>query len=165
MSQSDIRSRHERLDISPTSRRAVENLALAGVGRSLEERRLVEVARRFIKLRKRMGEFIPKNLVKDWAWDIFLELFVNGEEGGIVYVKHLMLTCNTTPTSAMRLIDRIEDAGLIERSTDYLDQRRVIIKLSDRGREAMIAILRDASAWADRDIAADAPRPFTPRPG
>ena len=65
----------------------------------------------------------------------------------------------------MRLIDRIEDAGLIERSTDYLDQRRVIVKLSDRGREAMIAILRDASAWADRDIAADAPRPFTPRRG
>lgn len=131
----------------------------------MEERQLVEHARRFIRARKTIGDVIPPNLVKDAAWDILLELFVNGEEGGIVYVKHLMLACNTTPTSAMRLIDRLEDAGLIERRTDQLDQRRVIVNLSDRGREAMIALLRSVSDQPDCKQVPAAPRSFSPRRG
>lgn len=150
-------------DPSPSSRRTVESLAQAGHGRTILERELVDCARRLIRLRKEMDQHIPPGLVKDYAWDILLELFVNGEEGGIVYVKQLMLVSSITPTSAMRLIDRLEDEALIERQPDPLDHRRVIVGLSDRGRSAMVTLLRKILEQpAESDTAAQ-PKPFVPR--
>lgn len=148
---------------SPTSQRTVESLAQAGHGRTVFERELVDCARRLIRLRKEVDKHIPPGLVKDFAWDILLELFVNGEEGGIVYVKQLMLVSGTTPTSAMRLIDRLEDEALIERQPDPLDHRRVIVGLSDRGRSAMVTLLRKILEQPHESDAAAQPRPFVPR--
>lgn len=150
-------------DRSPTSQRTVESLAQAGQGRTLFERELVDCARRLIRLRKEVDKHIPPGLVKDFAWDILLELFVNGEEGGIVYVKQLMLVSGTTPTSAMRLIDRLEEETLIERSPDPLDHRRVIVGLSDRGRSAMVTLLRKILEKPGESDAETRPSPFVPR--
>ncbi|RXZ64669.1 MarR family winged helix-turn-helix transcriptional regulator [Pelagerythrobacter rhizovicinus] len=148
---------------SPVAQRTVESLARAGEGKTVFERELVECARRLISLRKEVDKHIPPGLVKDFAWDILLELFINGEEGGIVYVKQLMLASGATPTSAMRLIDRLEDEELIERAPDPLDHRRVIVGLSERGRNAMIALLRKVLQQADPDNLTARPMPYKPR--
>lgn len=120
-------------------------------------------ARQLMRARMEMNKHIPPGLLKDSAWDILLELFVNGEEGGIVYIKQLVLACYTTPTSAMRLIDRLDDAGLIERMPDPLDHRRVIVSLSERGRTAMVALLREFAERPDEGGSRKEPTPFTPR--
>ncbi len=148
---------------SPTSQRTVESLAQAGQGRTIFERELVDCARRLIRLRREVDKHMPPGLVKDFAWDILLELFVNGEEGGIVYVKQLMLVSGTTATSAMRLIDRLEDEALIERLPDPLDHRRVIVSLSERGRTAMVTLLRKILEKPHESDAAAQPKPFVPR--
>lgn len=138
-------------------------MARAGCGRTVHERKLVDCARQVIRARREVDKHIPPGLMKDSAWDILLELFINGEEGGIVYVKQLMLACGTTATSAMRLIDRLETAELIAREPDPLDHRRVIVSLSERGRKAMIAILRKATGRPDRSETPNPPTSFKPR--
>jgi len=148
---------------SPTSRRTVESLARAAQGRSVEERELVDCARQLIRARREMNKHIPAGLLKDDAWDILLELFVNGEEGGIVYVKQIMLACGVTSTSAVRLIDRLEEGALIARVPDPLDHRRVIVSLSERGRQAMTALLRKIVEQPDDGEVAAGPTPFAPR--
>ena len=85
----------------------------------------------------------PKNLMRDSAWDMMLVMFINDEEGGILYVKQLIGVSRDTPASAIRRIDRLEDAGLVERLPDTLDHRRVIVRLSELGRETMLSMLRD----------------------
>jgi len=147
---------------SPVARRTISSLASAGHGRSVPERELVESARRLIRARVEISKHIPQRVLKDAAWDILLELFVNGEEGGIVHIKKLILACGMTSTSAMRLIDRLDDAGLIARLPDPLDHRRVIVSLSERGRRAMVALLHGISETPDQDIS-HRPIPFAPR--
>lgn len=101
--------------------------------------------------------------MKDSIWDILLELFVNGEEGGIVYVKQLILACGIPPASAMRLIDRLEDGNLLSRVPDPLDHRRVIVSLSEHARSAMMAMLRKMSAQHDEEEVQSRPAAFVAR--
>lgn len=107
-----------------------------------EGRQLAAQARQLLRTRAEMAAYIPPGLIKDWAWDMLLELFVHTEEGTFVYVKQLILASGVSPPAAMRLIDRLEEAELIGRLADPLDSRRVIVTLSERGWEAMATLLR-----------------------
>ena len=111
-------------------------------GGSGDAQHLIDGARRLIRARKAMAAYIPPGLIKDWAWNMLLELFVNSEAGTLVYVKQLILASGASPPSAMRLIDRLEEANIIRRLSDPMDSRRVIVTLSERGREAMLTLLR-----------------------
>lgn len=71
-----------------------------------------------------------------------LELFICGEEGGILYVKQMVIASGESPAAAMRRIDRLDEAEFINRIPDLLDQRRVIVRLTERGRSAMLAMLK-----------------------
>jgi DNA-binding MarR family transcriptional regulator len=127
----------------PGVRRAVEALSRAAVRRdSIAEKQLVEGARQLLQARIKMERLVPKGLLRDSAWDMMLELFINGEEGGIIYVKQLMLASGESSTAALRRIDRLEEAGFIKRFPDPLDRRRVIVELQERGRTAMRAMLK-----------------------
>ena len=117
---------------------SIEGVLTSAADRSL----LVERARHLIRIRTQLEAFIPQGLIKDWAWDMLLELFIHAEEGNLVYVKQLILASGVSATAAMRLIDRLEEAELIRRLADPLDSRRVIVTLSDRGWDAMVVLLR-----------------------
>lgn len=130
--------------------------------RSGSDRKLVEGARQFLQARKRISGFGPKGLFRDTAWDMMLELFISREEGGVLYVKQLMLASGESTAAAMRRIDRLEDAGFMQRLPDPLDHRRVIVRLTDRGRSGMIAMLREVF---DPQAAVRKPVSFTPPVG
>jgi len=130
------------LDASPAALRTVRSLARAAESGTVAERQLVEGARQLLQARIKMAELVPKGLFRDPAWDMMLELFISGEEGGILFVKQLMIASGESSGAAMRRIDRLENADLIERIPDPLDHRRVIVRLTDRGRSAMIAMLQ-----------------------
>ncbi|MFC0202824.1 MarR family transcriptional regulator [Novosphingobium soli] len=149
------------LDLSPTSRRTVRAFARAAETRTLEERLLVEGARQLLQARKKIASLAPKGLFRDPAWDMMLELFISGEEGGILYVKQIMIASGESTAAAMRRIDRLHEADFIERIQDPLDHRRVIVRLTERGRQAMVTMLKHAfEPGAGR---AGAPVPYTPR--
>jgi DNA-binding MarR family transcriptional regulator len=104
---------------------------------------------------------MPEQVMRDSAWDVMLELFVNSEEGGLVFVKHLILATGQAPATAIRVIDRLESGDLLKRFTDPLDHRRIIVDLTERGREAMRAVLRKLAEI--RDFAVPETSSFLPR--
>lgn len=135
---------HKATDVAanPGVLRTVEALSRAAAkDSSVAEKLLVEGARQLLRARLKMARIAPRGLLRDSAWDMMLELFINGEEGGILYVKQLMLASGESSTAAMRRIDRLEEAGFLERFPDPLDRRRVIVRLKERGHSAMLAML------------------------
>lgn len=130
---------------SPTSRRVIENLAQAAAVADIHSQRLAEKARQLLKARKVISKVMPKNLFKDSAWDIMLELYLGAIEGGVIYVKQMIIASGERPATGIRIIARLEDAGFIERNSDDLDQRRVIVNLTQRGRQAMELLLSGIS--------------------
>lgn len=128
----------------PAASRAVTAMSSAARrAGSPAEMQLVDHARCLLRARTKMARVAP-GLLRDPAWDMMLCLFINGEEGGILYVKQLILSTGESATAALRHIDRLEEAGFIERLSDPLDRRRVIVRLSESGRAAMFAMLEDA---------------------
>jgi len=127
---------------SPSSLRTVKSFVQAAKGRTVKDRRLVESARQLLQARKKFAALSPRGLFRDSAWDMMLELFICGEEGGILYVKQMVIASGESPAAAMRRIDRLDEAEFINRIPDLLDQRRVIVRLTERGRSAMLAMLK-----------------------
>ena len=126
---------------------------------------LVQAARAMLSARIKSAKYFPKTLFRDSAWDMMLELFVAGEERRRICVKQLMGVAGESSTGTMRRIDRLEEAGLIGRSPDPQDHRRVIVELSESGRAAMAAMLRDLydPQPARKATAAKSPVTFSPR--
>jgi len=140
MSVNDFKDKE--VETFPTSQRIVKSLAQSAECPAIAARQLVEVAKQLLQARQKIGDLVPKGLFKDSAWDMMLEMFIGGEEGDTLYVKQLMIASGETTASAMRRIDRLEGARFMERIPDPLDQRRVIVRLTERGRAAMIAMLQ-----------------------
>jgi DNA-binding MarR family transcriptional regulator len=142
-------------------REAVEGL-VRSASNTVEENQLVDVARKILKVRLETAKLFPKDLFRDSAWDMMLELFISGEEGGLIYVKQLIVISGESSTAAMRRIDRLEEARFIGRRADAQDHRRVVISLTARGRAAMIAMLRRMAELPLAKLPATGPVSFEP---
>jgi DNA-binding MarR family transcriptional regulator len=147
-------------DLSPIRRRTISNLEHAARGRLAEDSALIETARQTMKARAAVAQHLPETVMRDSAWDVMLELFVNGEEGGLVFVKHLILATGQAPATAIRVIDRLEGANLLRRYRDPLDHRRIVVAVTEKGRDAMRAVLRKLSELRTLNVE---PTSFQPR--
>jgi DNA-binding MarR family transcriptional regulator len=100
----------------------------------------VETARRILAMR-RLRDRLLGDFFAEPSWDILLDLYVQTHEGKIVTVSQLSLATGAPPTTALRWINTMAEAGLLARRQDAADGRRVIVSLSDRGEEAMRLLL------------------------
>ncbi len=98
---------------------ATNDLALAGKVRSA------------IKARRMRDQFFQPALFADPAWDMLLDLFAARLEHARVSVSSLCIAAAVPPTTALRWISTLSEAGLIEREADPLDKRRAFIGLSE----------------------------------
>ncbi len=103
---------------------------------------LLELARQAQKMRATVVKLFPRNVFRDSAWDMMIELFTAGQQNRVMCIKDLILVSGETSTSALRRIDRLETAGLLQRRHDSPDHRRVSVDLTAKGEEAMTAMLR-----------------------
>lgn len=148
---------------SPATRR-MPDLPLAGPVQApgpvsfLPQRSLLCFSQQMLAARARCARYFPKTLFRDSAWDMMLELFIAGEQRQALCVKQLTHAVNESAAGAVRRIDRLEEAGLARRRLDPRDRRRMLIELTDRGREAMTAMLGQLFAT----IQTQRPRPFAP---
>jgi DNA-binding MarR family transcriptional regulator len=94
--------------------------------------------RRAIRARRLRDEaFEQPGLFEDPAWDMLLDLFAAELERRSVSVSSLCIAAAVAPTTALRWIGKLIDAGLLERRPDAFDRRRAFISLTARASLAM----------------------------
>lgn len=112
-----------------------------GAGRFAAETRSDPVEpvtiRAVIRARRLRDQYLPPALFADPAWDMLLDLMAARLEAQPVAVSSLCIAAAVPPTTALRWIQTLADADLIERRPDQRDGRRVFISLADRAAEAM----------------------------
>ncbi|MGN3973813.1 winged helix DNA-binding protein [Tsuneonella sp. SYSU-LHT278] len=95
------------------------------------------LVRKIIRQRQLRAEFLGPELFADPAWDILLDLTAARAEHVRVSVTSLCIASGVPPTTALRWIAQMTDAGLLERVEDETDRRRAFIELSDKAADAM----------------------------
>jgi hypothetical protein len=112
---------------------------------ALPDPRLV---RRIIRQRQLRGRFFDTELFADPAWDMLLDLTAARAEHQRVSVTSLCISSGVPPTTALRWIGQLTEAGLYQRVEDEADRRRAFIALTDRAADAMARYFVEARAGA-----------------
>lgn len=96
------------------------------------------LARKVYSLRrKRSLVFGNHELFGEPAWDILLDLYIAEDEGKPVSVSSACIGSASPPTTGLRWLGILAEKGLIVREHDPEDQRRVLVRLTDKGLQAM----------------------------
>ncbi|MFA7595997.1 MAG: MarR family transcriptional regulator [Novosphingobium sp.] len=101
---------------------------------SLPDPRLV---RQIIRQRQLRSRFFDGDLFADPAWDILLDLTAARVENVRVSVTSLCIASGVPPTTALRWIGQMTDAGLLVRVEDKTDRRRAFIDLTQQAADGM----------------------------
>ncbi len=107
-----------------------------------------QTVRAAIRARRMRDAFFGDGLFEDPAWDMLLDLYAAHLEGRRVSVSSLCIAAAVAPTTALRWIGRLTEAGLLRREPDHTDRRRAFLALSVRalaGMEGYAAALRRAN--------------------
>ena len=105
-----------------------------------------------IRARRLRDQHLPKGLFADPAWDMLLDLFAARLEGMTVSVSSLCIAAAVPPTTALRWITAMTDAGLLMRREDPSDRRRAFVALTARAVAGMEgyaqAVAKAGLGWA-----------------
>ncbi|MFN3456909.1 MAG: MarR family transcriptional regulator [Novosphingobium sp.] len=118
---------------------------IRGARPSLPDPRLV---RRIIRQRQLRARFFEGDLFADPAWDMLLDLTAARSEHKRVSVTSLCIASGVPPTTALRWISQMTDAGLLCRAEDATDRRRAFIALSDKAADNMAHYFAEIEAAA-----------------
>lgn len=102
--------------------------------------------RTVIRWRRRRDALFATDLFADPAWDMILDLAAARLENVEVAVSSLCIAAAVPPTTALRWIKTLTDAGDFRRVADPNDRRRIHIRLSDEVAAAVLGYLADAKA-------------------
>ncbi|BEV01068.1 winged helix DNA-binding protein [Novosphingobium olei] len=95
------------------------------------------LVRRIIRHRQARARFLPPDLFADPAWDMLLDLTAAREEHTRVSVTSLCIASGVPPTTALRWIGQMTEAGLLQRLEDETDRRRAFITLTEKAADAI----------------------------
>lgn len=93
--------------------------------------------RRIIHQRQLRARFFDGELFADPAWDMLLDLTAARVEHTRVSVTSLCIASGVPPTTALRWISQMTDAGMLERVEDETDRRRAFIQLTEKAADGM----------------------------
>jgi Winged helix DNA-binding domain len=108
--------------------------------------------RGIIRVRRLRDQFFDSQLFADPAWDMLLDLMAAQLERVQVAVSSLCIAAAVPPTTALRWIKTMTDAGLFERVADPDDGRRIFIQLSESASSAMQRYFNAVAAIPARAI-------------
>lgn len=106
------------------------------------------LVRRIIRQRQLRARFFDGDLFADPAWDMLLDLTAARAEHARVSVTSLCIASGVPPTTALRWIGQMTEAGLLQRVEDETDRRRAFITLSDHTADAMSRYFVEVGAQA-----------------
>lgn len=98
---------------------------------------VIKHVRTVIRARSSRTDFFNARLFSDPAWDILLELYLSELLQQRVSVSALGGSGGVAPTTVLRWLEILRTDGLIERTSDPLDARRVFVTLSPEASKAM----------------------------
>jgi len=104
---------------------------------SIGDGSLLDLARQLQRMRAKAAKLFPRDVFRDSAWDMVLELFIAGQQQRVVCVKELIFVSGETSTSALRRIDRLEAAELLHRWGDPPPTTERRARGADRARHAL----------------------------
>jgi len=103
----------------------------------ISEADLVQLARRISQWRRKRDILFEPVIFADPEWDILLDLFAESGFGRRVSMSSLCIAAAVPTTTAVRCINAMIDQGVLAKSRDSNDARRVLIELSDETRGKM----------------------------
>lgn len=112
-----------------------------GEGRDLM---LAAFAQRLYQERRRRSRHFPPHLFAEPAWDILLDLFVNGVRNRAISITSACIAGGIPATTGLRWLGLLEKEGLLARETSGDDARVTWVRLSDQGMNAMRGYLAEA---------------------
>lgn len=107
---------------------------------SLPDARLI---RKIIRQRQQRARCFDAALFADPAWDMLLDLTAARVEQKRVSVTSLCIASGVPPTTALRWIGQMVDAGLFARVCDDSDRRRAFIELTEKSVDAVSRYFSD----------------------
>ena len=107
------------------------------------------LVRKIIRQRQLRARFFEGDLFADPAWDMLLDLTAARAEHVRVSVTSLCIASGVPPTTALRWIGQMTDAGLLQRVDDETDRRRAFITLTDKAADAMARYFAELGSAAN----------------
>ena len=111
--------------------------APAPAGEVIGEAELVQLARRISHWRRKRDALFDPVIFADPEWDILLDLFAEGGFGRKVSMSSLCIAASVPTTTAVRCINAMIEQGVLLKSRDANDARRVLIELTADTRNRM----------------------------
>lgn len=105
------------------------------------EAALVQLARNISHWRRKRDRMFEPLIFADPEWDVLLDLFVQGGFGRTVSMSSLCIAASVPTTTAVRCINAMIDQGVLEKSRDANDARRVLVGMTEETRTRMRAWL------------------------
>lgn len=109
------------------------------------------IARDLLAMRRYRDALFGGDLFGEPAWDLLLELYLAADGRKPFTVSNLGVSARVPPTTALRWTGLLLERGLIERTPDRKDGRRVLISLTAEGRSLMDQLL--SASGEDRNSA------------
>lgn len=141
-----------RLGVSEFFRKPLDAIEIAEAVRRRELERLGrltrtselskrEICSRLMTARKELRRSIGVEIFSEGVWDMLIELMRAEEEGEKMPTTSLVHGVELAMTTALRRIEMLEEAGIIERYTDTVDRRRILIRLTRMGYTRVTEVL------------------------
>lgn len=93
--------------------------------------------RALVAARADRAAIFDANLFSDPAWEMMLDLAVAEVSNRPISVTSLCIASGAPTTTALRRIDDLREAGLVDKMPDARDKRRIVVRLTPLGRERM----------------------------
>lgn len=106
------------------------------------EKDLAQLARRVSSFRRKRDAAFGPTIFADPEWDILLDLFAESGTGRRVSMSSLCIAAAVPTTTAVRCINAMVDRGLLVKSRDATDARRMLIDLTEEARETMRGLMQ-----------------------
>ena len=110
------------------------------------EAELVQLARRISHWRRRRDALLDPIIFADPEWDILLDLYAQSGFGRRISMSSLCIAAAVPATTALRCINAMVDQGVLAKSRDANDARRVLVELTDETKAKMRSWLLQVAA-------------------
>ena len=92
------------------------------------------------RIRAHRNANFPEEIFGEPAWDILLDLYAAELRQQRVQTSAVAVGAGCAPTTAQRYIHLLETKGLIHRTPDPGDRRRIYVSLTEMARRRLVAL-------------------------